>query len=339
MIEEYITGDIKSLSLKEAVRKRPGMYFGNINSLAINAAIYEAIANSIDQYLAKQATKIKIEIVEEVVSIFDDGPGLPFHEPAPDGSSLNLAEFYFLHRHNSPTADNHAPHIHIISGGLGLAAVNAASEWIKVKSANGKLLYKQDFGKGEVKSKSSIEEIESKSGTELKFKLDSELFQQYKPDISELRKTLFELVHFYPGLIIEFQNERFVSDRGLLDLAYFWYSKPPSAWAQEPPVGFYFEGNKKNIQIQVATLGCDEKTEIKSWVNGIETVEGGSHITGLYKAFKNVNWTPRLALVHVIMYDPKFAAPSKDKLCHADSAQVIEELVTDSLRKFKNDRA
>ena len=339
MVEGYSTGEIKVLSLPEAVRKRPGMYFGDINSLAVNAAIYEAIANSIDQYLSGKATKVKVEIVEGVVTVLDDGSGLPFDEPANDGSSLNLAEFYFLHRHNSPTADNHAPHIHIIGGGLGLAVVNAASEWIEVKSSNGKLLYKQEFGKGEAKTKSSIEEFESECGTELRFKLDSELFQQYRPDISELRKTLFELAHFYPGLIIEFQNERFVSERGLLDLAYIWYSKPPAAWSQEPPVGFYFEGQKDNIQIQLGTLGSDKEAEIKSWVNGVETVEGGSHITGLYKAFDNVDWTPRIALLLVIMHDPQFAAPSRDKLCHSESAQVVEELVTESLSKFKNGRA
>lgn len=329
------SGNKKRLSLHEAIRKRPGMYFGNINSLALNVAIYEIVANAIDQYLSDKATRVKVEITGEVIRVIDDGNGLPFDQPALDGSSLNLAEFYFLHRHNSPTADNHAPHIHIFSGGLGLAIVNAASEWLEVTSSNGMLLYKQRFSRGKATSSGCIQETKEKPGTEVKFKLDTNIFQQFLPDFFELRKTLFELAHFHPGLIVEFQNERFLSNRGLLDLAYVWYAKSSGICSQESPTSFSFSGHKNNIHVQVATLGCDTELEIKSWVNGLETVEGGSHISGLYKAFKNTNWTPRFALIHVVMHDPAFAAPSKDKLCHRETEKVIEELITDSLEKFK----
>lgn len=335
MSDEYYSTAAIVLPLAEAVRRRPALYFGSINSLAVNSAIYEAVSNSIDQYLSGLATKVTIEIHRGVIKIIDDGPGLPFDKPSPSRDCSNLAEYYFLNRHDSPTADNHAPHIHIIGGGLGLAIVNAASEWVKVSSSNGSNKYSQSFGKGEILSSGTVENIQSSSGTELEIKLDSELFQGNQPDLCELRKTLFELAHFYPGLVVEFQEERFIARRGLLDLAYIQYSNPPAAWSLDPPLKYFFEGSENNIQVQVAALGeTDSTTKFKSWVNGVETVEGGKHISGMITALKNANWNPRLAFIHVIMHDPKFAGPSKDLLRNLEVENVIAKLLTVSLNKF-----
>lgn len=337
MIDEYSTENIKVLTLPEAVRKRPGMYFANINSLAVNAAIFEAVSNAVDQFLSGNATKLKVEVDENLVRVIDDGPGLPFDRAGPDSEYANLAEYYFIHGHDSPTADNHAPHVHIIGGGLGLAVLNAASDRLKVRSSNGVKVYSQEFGKGIVVSPCKLEKTKTDSGTELEIKLDDDLFLGYTPDLSHMRKTLFELSHFYPGLIVEFQQERFVASRGLLDLAYIQYSNPPLAWAQEPPVKYFYEQIKDSIQIQVAALGdADTNTAYKSWVNGVETVEGGTHVIGLSKAFENVNWSPRLAFIHVIMHEPQFAGPSKDVLKSSQVECVIEQLVTESLRKFRS---
>jgi DNA gyrase subunit B len=337
MVDDYSSGHLKVLTLPEAVRKRPGMYFGNINSLAVNSAIYEAVSNAVDQYLSGKATKVKVEVNGAIVRVIDDGPGLPFDKPSPDSEFSNLAELYFVRRHNSPTADNHAPHVHIIGGGLGMAVVNAASDWVKVRSSNCVNVYSQIFGKGGVISPCTIENIKCDSGTELEIKLDDDLFQGYKPDLSHMRKTLFELSHFYPGLVVEFQQERFLAPLGLLDLAYIQYSYPPLAWTKDPPVKYFFEQLKDGIQIQVATLGeADNATRYKSWVNGVETVDGGTHISGLIKAFKNTGWSPGVAFIHVIMHDPRFAGPSRDALRSSQVEIVVEELVTKSLKEFQS---
>ncbi|MFO1368961.1 MAG: hypothetical protein U1F46_08195 [Marinagarivorans sp.] len=340
MSDEYSKENIKVIPLPDSVRKRPGMFFGNINSLAVNAAIYEAVANAVDQYLAGNATKVSVDVEGKIIRVLDDGSGLPFNRLVTQCECSNLAEHYFIHHHDSPTADNHAPHIHIIGGGLGLAVLNAAAERIKVKSSNGVHTYSQVFGRGKIISPGEIKKIRSAPGTELEIELDADLFQGYQPDFSAMRKTLFELAHFYPGLVVEFQQERFVASRGLLDLAYIQYSNPPLAWAQDPPVKYFLNKIKDQIQIQVAAIG-DSKTDTtyKSWVNGVETVEGGAHVVGLSKAFENVSWMPRVAFIHLIMHDPKFAGPSKDALRSSLVENIIEKAVTESLIEFRDNNA
>ena len=335
MIENDSKSSPKTLSLVEAVRKRPGMYFGNINSLALNRAIYEGIANSVDQYLAKKATKVKLEIVNDVIKISDDSSGLPFEKVAPNSKYCNLVEYYLIHRHDSPTADNHAPHIHIVGGGLGLAVLNAAAEKLIITSSNGSIIWQQEFGQGKITSIATHEKSDDPKGTSLEFKLDEAIFEGYTPDLIDLRKTLFELAHFYPGLIVEFQDEKFVAHNGLLDLAYIHYKN--ESCATDPPLKFFYEGKNKDVQLQIAAIGETGKTtEYISWVNGSTSIEGGTHIEGLDNVFKIANWNPKIALIHVIMHDPQFSGPSKDALRNAEVINIIKTLVKEPIVSFKN---
>ncbi len=329
-----------ALSLVEAVRKRPGMYFGNINSLAVNNAIYEVVANSVDQYLAGQSTKVSLEINDHNIRVCDDGAGLPFDKQAPNDNSSNLAEYYLMNRHDSPTADDHAPHIHLVGGGLGLALINAASERIAITSSNGSSIWKQTFGQGKILSKLTTDQCSTPSGTTFEIKLDKDLFENNKPDHFDLRKTMFELAHFYPGLVVEFQDERFVAKTGLLDLACIHYQNIPVAWAHDPPIKFFYSGITKEVQIQVAAIGeTDGDTEYLSWVNGASTVEGGTHVEGLKLAFKEARWSPKLALIQVIMHDPRFAGPSKDALRSIDVKDEVKEYLSKLLVDFRKKHA
>ena len=98
----------------EAVRKRPVMYFGDLESEGANTVVYEMVANVVDLFLAGLAKKINIKINNNNILVSDDGPGFPFSKASPQDTSINLVEHYLTHRHNSPTADDHAPHIHIL---------------------------------------------------------------------------------------------------------------------------------------------------------------------------------------------------------------------------------
>jgi len=335
MIEEYSSDGIRVLKLPEAVRKRPGMYFGGIDSSAVNVVIYEVVSNAVDQYLAGKATKIIVEIKKDTVRIIDDGEGLPFDREAADNKYSNLAEQYFLYNHDSATADNHAPHIHMLGGGLGLAVVNCAAEWIQVESWNGESSYAQRFGRGEIISPSRIVNSKSKPGTSIELKLDEIIFEGFQPDISLLRKSLFELAHFFPGLVVEFQQERFVTSQGLLDLAIVQHSFSPSSLDQISTKRFFLDETKEQIQLQVAALGYgSDNTKYRSWVNGVETVRGGSHILGLKRAFKNVGWFPSLALIHIIMHEPRYAGPTKDEIKNKNVRDLVESLVTKQLVEF-----
>ncbi len=328
--------NVKVLSFKEAIRKRPGMYFGEINSLAVNRAIYEAVANSVDQYLAGLATKVSLEIKDDLILVSDDGPGLPYEQPAPDSKFSSLAEYYLMNHHDSPTADDHAPHIHLIGGGLGLAVLNVASEYINVRSSNGSSVWSQQFGRGEILTQAISKDCQNPSGTTLEIKLDRDIFQEYKADHFDARKTLFELAHFYPGLKVCFQGETFIARKGLLDLAFIHYRNLPVAIDFSPAVRFFFHESLEGVQVQVAAIGdADKSTQYLSWVNGTSSVEGGTHVDALNNVFAAANWRPGLALIHVIMHDPRYAGPSKDALKSVEVKKVIETLLTEPIKAFQ----
>ena len=325
----------QKLNIVDAVRKRPGMYFGNPGGQAVNHAIYEVVANSVDQYLCGAATKVKLEINDHSIRVTDDGAGLPFDKEAPNKNYSNLVEYYLTNRHDLATADNHAPHIHLIGGGLGLAVVNAVSEKVEIRSSNSSTTYRQIFSRGKIVSEATLEKNSTQAGTSIEIILDKEIFADYGADKNQLRKTMFELAHFYPGLIVEYQQERFHTENGLLDLAYIHYNKT-SFSETHTPTEFFYKGKHKEVQLQIAALGESNKSsEYLSWVNGSSTLKGGTHITGLKDIFRLANWNPDIVLIHVIMHNPSFAGPTKDSLSSKEVIDAIEKLVREPVLTFR----
>ncbi|EDN66620.1 topoisomerase B subunit [Beggiatoa sp. PS] len=323
------------LELRQAVRKRPGMYFGDIESGGANTVVYEIVANAVDIFLAGLAKKINIEVNNNNIIISDDGPGFPFFKASPQDTSINLVEYYLTNFHNSPTADNHAPHIHILGRGLGLAVLNAASKKLAIESSDGEKLWTQNFGEGMVLSPATHESGNFPTGSKVSITLDPMVFDNHGPNSFELRKIFFEVVHLYPGLSIEFEKECFYSNNGLVDLGYILLKKSASYMGM--PKMFRFHYQKKGIEFQVAALGdSKEGTEFRSWVNGCASVENGSHAKGLSSALRLNKWKPEIALIHVIMHDPKFAGPCRDALQMPEVLKVIEEKLTPEIKAFLN---
>jgi DNA gyrase subunit B len=326
-MEEYHPSKISVVTLPEAARKRPGMFFGDIEYNGANVVVHELVANAVDLYLAGSSTKIGIKIEHQVITIEDDGPGLPFWEAAKEDSSINQVQRFLTHRHDAPTADNHAPHIHLVGGGLGLAVINAVSSKMFIQSADGERLWKQAFAKGYAASDLSVENSSQQKGTIIELTLDREIFGNNTVNMHELRKTMFEVAHLFPGLTLELQSERFRANNGLLDLAYILYKR--ASLFLPPPGIFYFHGKQGDVDIQVAALGdSDGETNYCSWVNGQESVSGGTHVKGLENAFKKISWSPSVALIHLIMHNPRYAGPCKDILCNKEVASVITEMLS-----------
>ena len=324
----------EKISRIESVRKRPGMYFGSIDSLGVNVAIYELVANVIDQYLAGNVTKLSVQIDVDKITISDNGRGLPFDEPSLNPEYTSLAESFLLYSHDAPTADNHAPHIHLFNtNGLGLAIVNAASKYMNVKSYNSSYVWEELFGQGKVLKSAVKKESTHTQGTVIEMQLDEEMFSDTKPEMLSLRKTLFEVAHFYPGLIVEFLDETFIAHQGLLDLAYIYYS--PTC-AGHSPITFFYQGILDDVQMQVALIDeTGDDTEYFSWVNGSVLVDGGTHIAGLKEACRAVNWKPKTALIHVIMHNPEFAGPVRSKLKSLEIKDVIKKMLKEPLEKYR----
>jgi len=252
---KYDASSIKVITGAEAVRKRPGMYFGNLDSTGVNRVLFEVIANSIDQYLAKQSTMIRVEFEGGIIRISDDGKGLPFDKASPENDKQNLVEYYFTTLHTSATADLHAPHIHVNLIGVGLAAVNAVCKNISITSFNGQKKFNQHFGKGKIITPLTTENDTNPSGTSIEIRIDEKIFDHAKPDLISLRKTLFEIAHFYPGLIVHLNAECFCAENGLLDLAQIYYQDKPAQYGFEMPPRFSFEGQHENVWISAAAIG------------------------------------------------------------------------------------
>lgn len=328
----YGAGQIRILKFPEAIRKRPGMYLGSTEPRGINILVYELVANSVDQFLAGSASTIKVRTNSQLIVVEDDGPGMPFGKTDQNGQPL--VERYLTTNHNKPTADDHIPHIHILLGGMGLVVANALSSRLLIESSDGKNLWRQTFGKGRIASEATCEPSHRPQGTRIEMTLDTDIFGDRFLDRSEFRKTMFELVHFFPGLTIELDEERFHSKRGLLDLANLFY-KGKCHLCLDQFRTFHFHGKQDDVQLQIAAIGESVKeTEYFSWVNGGETVEGGTHVNGLKRVFRRVKWRPGVALIHVIMHDPRYAGPVKSALSNRDIANKIEAMLEEPMKTW-----
>lgn len=307
--------DAEAINDREAIRIRPGMYVGSTGSAGIEHLVQELVANIIDLYLSKNATRVELRIGEHIIEVIDDGPGLPFDEPS-NKSSVSKAEYFLTRLHFTYSADEHSPHIHLLNSGVGLLSVNALSCRFHVQSWREGNLWEQVFVRGRPKGKAKIiEKNKTARGSIIKFAPDPEIFGTSRPRIGVIRSILFQASHLFPGLQIIFNGERFCSPNGLGDLAYIYGKKSDNDFRSdlEP---FSLTVKNEKIEIQVACLGKSSKkeTEWYSWVNGSKTDRHGTHLTGLKYVLTKAKWKPSVGLIHVIFLDPEYSGPVRDKL-------------------------
>ena len=324
---EYDSTGVKILNLPESIRRRPGMYFLDTGWQAINSIVCELVSNVADRFLVGEATQVSVSFDDTVITVSDDGPGLPYDQAGLEHRTL--AEDYFCRLHVTATADGHAPHIHVGCIGLGLAVLNAAAEWMDVETYRAGHVYHQRFGKGKILKEMSKSASSDSQGTTITLKPDPELFEPCKPNLDDLRRSMNDLVHFLPGFRVMFQNECLQSRDGLIDLALKRYGELKNA--DESPREAAFDERRDGIQVQVAGVGtAATKPQMWSWVNGSPT-QSGSHVDGALRGFRKSGWMPALVLIHVIMHDPQFAGPTKEVLCNKEVRTAVEKLIIEAL--------
>lgn len=305
-------------SFREAVRKRPGMYIGDVrDGSGANHIVFEIVANTLDQFLANKASRCELFVDGYEIVIVDDGPGLPFRAKA-DHSSASEAEYCFENPHFGPTAHEHAPHVHLVHTGAGLAAVNALSSKIEVSSWDGQYEWSQSYRCGLPIRQSTLSESTAPSGTRIKLDLDEAIFCS-PPDLSILCSTLREQTHLYPDFNIVLNGSTFSADRGLLSLAKSLHQDEthPELWHRKKYSDFW---------IDLALVGTSAEPFVaRSWANGVLTRRGGTHQRALECALTKLNWNPAVSLVHVIMGQPEFAGPFGDAL-HAPHLELSLEI-------------
>ncbi len=346
MSEDYSADLIQVLTIPEGVRRRPAMYFGSVGSAGLGQFVYELVANVIDLYLVDRATFVQVGIAGGTISVSDDGPGLPFDEPSAIEEGISRAEQYFTYPHTTRSQDNHAPHIHLISMGLGLSVLNAGSSQVHVRSWRSGKLWEQHFAKGKALCPAHILEQGEGRGTQLHFTPDPEIFGESQFDLLSIRKTLFETSHLFSGLRIGLQEEWFhvPKEWGLKMLGgmlqgELLYSQVTIYDRMKSVEGFHLAVRHTDVFIEVAIIGEQQPlprrrpreftaSHMASWVNGARTCEHGSHVAGLKDALRRVHWQPELSLIHVVMYDPEFAGPTRNQL----DAPHIRKAVREALR-------
>ena len=328
----------KKLTDLQHVRKRPSMYIGDTTIRGLGMLSGEIISNSIDQFLHDHATLVNIQFDQEQVIVTDDGAGLPFTSPSNSGNDYRITDF-ITQIHRTPSADDHAPHVHIHSPiGVGLFVVAALCEKITFQSVRDGQFWQQSYSRGKKVAGIDPEPLHAdhpiQKGTRIAIVPDSEIFPENCTDRAHQRKLMLHAAHLFPGLRVEFGEEVFFALGGLADLAV----SRCDAKFNVPKVPFSLETEIENVKLSVAAIGNSDETKITSWCNGTQTWEGGTHQDALASALQKSGWMPEAAYIHVVMLEPKLAGPTKTRLEVPEKFGAIESAIHTALKDFVSEK-
>ncbi|MCL1476018.1 ATP-binding protein [Argonema antarcticum] len=326
--------DLRNEEIIKHIRYRPAMYFGSVGTRGVEQFVYELVSNVLDTYLANQATFVNVKLDGTTISVVDDGPGLPFDKPS-DLERISLATKFLTHVHQIRSQDEHAPHVHMTTLGLGIAPLNVASVQLTVQSWRSGVLWEQHFARGVPESSATVVEQGNGRGTRIEVIPDPEIFGQAKPRLGVIRRSLFEAAHLFSGLRIGFDEERFYAPTGLQMLG-FMLLDSLSVSTNPNTLPFHVSLRYENVFIEAAIFGEKRSpTRTFSWVNGARTPDGGSHVKGLFQVLKEVGWKPALSLIHVVMFEPEFAGPMRTKLDVPHIGEVMKNALREPLHQYR----
>ena len=356
---DYTSRQIQVLKGLEAVRKRPGMYIGSTSTRGLHHLVYEVVDNSIDEAMAGHCTAVHVTIHPgDSITVLDDGRGIPVDmHPTEKVPGVELA-MTTLHAGGKFDKSSYK-----VSGGLhgvGVSVVNALSEWLEVEVSRGGKRYHQRYGRG-VKTK-DLEEVGSAkgSGTQVSFKPDAEIFTELVYSFDTLSARLRELAFLNKGLKIVLRDERtddeveevYKYDGGLAE--FVEYLRGSRQAVHDKIV--YFEASRPEAEIELAMqydAGFSENTH--TFVNNINTHEGGSHLTGFKAALtRTINDYARknnifkkdeslsgddvreglTCVLSVKVMEPQFEGQTKTKLGNSEVRGAVEAAVNEHLAIF-----
>jgi DNA gyrase subunit B len=342
----YVCMPIKVLSGKECIRRRPGMYIDSRSSAGVMHLLDELVSNSIDQFLAGRASFVRVRIEGAVMSVEDDGPGLPFEVAPGDQSDRDpqgdtLATVWCTQIHASATADGHSPHVHLSAGGgVGLVVVTALSRWMRVTCYRPGGKWTQVFSRGVPEGKAVLEPGVQGRGTRVEFELDEEIFQSVAADVGDVRAKLLVTAHLFGGMRVEFNDEVFEARAGLGDLA----RAMEGGWCHRPNTRWHVRAVHEGVMVEAALVFSSGDAwgrfkarpprRILSWANGSFTVEHGVHVEALKKCLGQWRCNFELALVHVLGEHPQYAGPTSGKLCGEVFGKAVKKVVDPALEEY-----
>ena len=358
--EKYDATTIQVLEGVDAVRKRPAMYIGDISSRGLHHLVYEVVDNSIDEAMAGYCKNIVVTVrVDNSVTVSDDGRGIPvdIHK----GEKKPAVEVVLTKLHAGGKFDHRS---YKVSGGLhgvGVSVVNALSEWLEVEVKRDGKVYHQEYKKGKTASKLTVVGKAKATGTTVTFKADKEIFVNSPIEFvyETLCNRLRELAFLNKGLRIKIIDERtdkeneFQFAGGVVSFVEY-LNKNKQALHKNV---IYFEGEKDEVSCEIALQYNDGYSEnIFSFVNNINTIEGGTHLSGFKSALtrvvnqycKNKNMLKEsdlavsgedireglTAILSVKVPNPQFEGQTKTKLGNSEVEGIVSSIINDSLGAY-----
>ncbi len=353
---QYTGKDIQVLEGLEGVRKRPAMYVGGTGKDGLHHMIYEVVDNAVDEALAGYCKKILVRINKDgSVTVEDDGRGIPVDKHP--SSNLPAIEVALTKLHAGGKFDKKS---YAISGGLhgvGISVVNALSKKFIVEVKRDGKVYKQEYSKGKKKTALKTVGKTKETGTKITFWPDEEVFSTLKFDSRVLQTRFREIVFLNAGLKILLVDEdkkkkkEFFASGGLIEFVK-WLNKSKDTLHGKP---IYFKKVQGETIIEVAIqYSKSYKTNIFGFVNTINTVEGGTHVSGFKSALtrvvndyvkkKNLLKKGSLhgndvregltAVINIKMKDPQFEGQTKTKLGNSEMKGFVDSIVTQSLGEY-----
>ncbi|MBR2424012.1 MAG: DNA topoisomerase (ATP-hydrolyzing) subunit B [Tidjanibacter sp.] len=363
--EEYSASSIQVLEGLEAVRKRPAMYIGDIGERGLHHLVYEVVDNSIDEALAGFCTDIKVTINEDnSITVEDNGRGIPVGMHEQEGKSALEVVLTILHAGGKFSKDSYK-----VSGGLhgvGVSCVNALStELIATVCRDGKI-HQMTFSRGATTSELKIIGETDRTGTTIQFKPDGDIFTTTVYRYEILATRLRELAFLNKGINLDitdrrekdeegnFLHEHFYSDNGLKGFVEYLDESRGQKIIDDI---IYIDTEKNGTPVEVAMQYNDSFSEnVHSYVNNINTIEGGTHLTGFRRALTRTmkqyaeengmlakikfdisgdDFREGLtAVVSVKVAEPQFEGQTKTKLGNDEVAAAVDQAISQALTNY-----
>ncbi|MCA9731415.1 MAG: DNA topoisomerase (ATP-hydrolyzing) subunit B [Deferribacteres bacterium] len=356
--KNYDASKIQVLKGLEAVRMRPAMYIGDVTSRGLHHLVYEVVDNSVDEALAGFCTQIDVSINEDgSITVIDDGRGIPVDIHAEEKKTALELVMTVLHAGGKFDKETYK-----VSGGLhgvGISVVNALSQWLKAEISRDGKIYRQEYLRGVPLGPVVAGEVSEHTGTKITFMPDDTIFQTMVFKYEVLQDRLRELAFLNRDLSITIEDKRtnqkdtFKFSGGLSEFVRYIDSARTPLFSDVIEVS----GEREGIPVELAMEYTDSYTEnIFTYVNNINTIEGGSHLVGfkaaLTKTLNNYAIKNNLlkngetnltgedvreglsVILSVKVAEPQFEGQTKTKLGNSEVRGVVESLVSENLSEF-----
>ncbi|MCI9222540.1 MAG: DNA topoisomerase (ATP-hydrolyzing) subunit B [Oscillospiraceae bacterium] len=357
---EYGASEIQVLEGLEAVRKRPGMYIGSTSSSGLHHLVYEIVDNAIDEALAGYCDHITVEILEgDVIKVTDNGRGVPVDIQAQTGRPALEVVYTVLHAGGKFGGGGYK-----VSGGLhgvGGSVVNALSEWMEVRVHKNGRIYEVKFSRGSMTQEMTVIGTTDRTGTEVVFKPDPEMFDDTVYDYETLHRRMREQAFLNAGVRI-FIADRRPGREQEEDMCYQGGIREFVAFINENKTPLhdsviYMSGAKEDSMAEIAMQYSEDSFSeiIVSFANNVHTPEGGMHEEGLKRALTTVlNAYGRKAnifkgeekvsgddcregltcVISVKLTEAQFEGQTKAKLGNSEMRTLVNNVVSDKLEQF-----